>query len=400
MHYKGRFFKFLTIVVIAIVCCWNLNTMGQIVVTKKVTTLNPTIYFKGITGNPQLSRLILSDLKHCGWFRVISSNNAKYSIKGTQTGNRLLVSLFSKSGKILSLQTTVSPKTMRTTAHKLVDSFLKKLFNIKGICNSKIAFTLKLRTGVKNIYISDFDGKQMKAITNYATLCVEPAWGPHNKSIIYTQYGANYTNIIEVKLSNGSHRRLSYSPGLNSSGTISPSGDYLAMVLSRDDQVELYLKALNGAGLRRLTRSQATEASPTWDRTGTKLCYVSDLSGRPALYIMDLAMRRITRLSTYGVEAVSPSWSTNGQIAYSARTQGHYVIAIKNLNNNNKSRIVVQDAGNWESPSWAPDNRHLICSRELNHKKSLYIVDTFTGRYRKLFESPYSLSLPSWSPLF
>ena len=110
-------------------------------------------------------------------------------------------------------------------------------------------------------------------------------------------------------------------------------------------------------------------------------------------------MRRTVRQSTYGIEAVSPSWSGNGQIAYSARTKGHYVIAIKDLNNNNKSRILIQDAGNWESPSWAPDNRHLVCSRELNHKKSLYIVDTFTGQYRKLFKSPYSLSLPSWSPL-
>jgi Tol biopolymer transport system component len=59
-------------------------------------------------------------------------------------------------------------------------------------------------------------------------------------------------------------------------------------------------------------------------------------------------------------------------------------------------KIITNAAGSWESPSWAPDGRHLVCSRRTQSRRELYMVDTWHGRLTLISQSG-DFSLPSWS---
>ena len=97
-----------------------------------------------------------------------------------------------------------------------------------------------------------------------------------------------------------------------------------------------------------------------------------------------------------GSEAVSPDWSNEGIIVYSAKMGNHYAIAVLDPAGREEPRVVIAAAGDWESPSWAPDNRHVVASRKLDGRSSLFVIDTWTGTARRILAGQVPFSMPSW----
>jgi TolB protein len=375
------------------------TSYGQIRVIKQARgfTENPTLLYRGVSGDAALSGAVGSFLKACGWFRVISGN-ADYTVSGQTSGGSVKINVKALNEPGFAVRQSTAGGS-RETAKLVVDAILKAVFKTKGICRSKIAFSGESGRGIKNIFLCDIDGGGFKRLTSFRSLCVEPSWSPNGKSIVYTKYGRAVTNIIETQLFPLRSRRLVGFKGLNTGGEISPNGKYLALILSKDGQVELYVKALEGRAKRRLTHGPAPEASPCWSPTGGRLCYVSGRSGRPRLYLIGANGGSSTRLNTEGSEASSPSWSSDNKIVYACRMGRNYAIALYDLKNPSENRVLTKLAGSWESPSWAPDNRHVVCSRSYGGRTDLYIIDSWSGKIRKLLGSRSKLTMPTWSPI-
>ena len=62
--------------------------------------------------------------------------------------------------------------------------------------------------------------------------------------------------------------------------------------------------------------------------------------------------------------------------------------------------ILVNSPGDWESPSWAADGRHIVCSRTLNGQKSLYLLDSYYKKKIALKNYEGNDSLPDFSDNF
>lgn len=378
-----------------------LMSQAQVRVRKSARdfTKNPTIIFNGIKGSSAMSSAVGSFLNACGWFDLRRGGTSDYTLDGVYSGKYLDMTVKQSGISVYRLKVPIINNDLRRAARKGVDAILKKLFKIKGVCSSRIAFCAETGRGIKNIYVCDIDGKGVKKITNFRSLCVEPEWFPDGKSLVYTTYNKASTDIVQTRISPRMSRRLASYPGINVGASISPNGKYLALILSRDRQVELYVKALNGRAKRRLTYGKAVEASPCWSPGGGSLCFVSDRSGRPGLFVVGANGGSARRLPTTGSEAVSPAWSSDNQIVYSARMGYSYTLAVLDLNGQKQGGSVINAAGDWESPSWAPDNRHVVCSRTYGGRSSLYVVDTWTGKARKLARISNNLSMPCWSKL-
>lgn len=393
---KNSFIKFICASILLISF---LSLEAQVTIIKTAGDYkNPGLIFKGVSGNLNVSLMVSSNLNKCGWFDIKNSGSADYVISGTfSEGNTCVLNV---SGvKSFSVSEVIDSSDIRKSVHKLVDKLLNRIFAISGLCSSKIAFCLEVTPGKKEIYICDFDGGDIERVTRYGSLCVEPDWFPNNLSIVYTMYQNSYTDIIETELTTRRSRRLAQFPGLNSGGAVSPNGKYLAMILSRDKKVELYIKTIGNRSMKRLTNGSAVEASPCWSPRGGSIAYVSDSSGRPDLYMIELSDMKVNKLPTIGSEAVSPDWSDSNRIVYSAKMGKNYTIAVLDLAGKSPGSV-ISVAGDWESPSWAPDNRHVVCSRRYNNHRSLYIIDTWTGKIRPLLSLKYNLSMPSWSGIF
>ncbi len=390
-----------TVTVIAGIVLFSLvmTVHGQIRVVKAARGFaeNPTLLYRGVSGDAAVSREVGSFLKACGWFRVITGK-ADYTISGQVSGGRASLNVAALNEPGFSVQSSVNNDS-RECAKALVDSILTKIFKIKGICRTRIAFSAESGYGVKNIFLCDIDGGDFKRLTSFRSLCVEPSWSPDGKSVVYTKYGRAVTSIIQTQIFPLRSRRLVGFAGLNAGGKISPNGKYLALILSKDGQVELYVKALEGRARRRLTYGSEPESSPYWSPSGGKICYVSGRSGRPRLYIIGANGGSSVRLNTEGSEAASPSWSSDNQIAYSCRMGRDYAVAVYDLSHPDRNRVLTKTAGSWESPSWAPDDRHIVCSRSYSGRTELYIIDSWTGNTRRLLGSSSKLTMPAWSPI-
>ncbi len=358
---------------------------------------NPTLVFQGVQGNTELSARILENLAKCGWFDVRKNGVSDYIVYGSASGNSVRLVLANGAKREIA-SFTASGSGVDQTAAEAVDAVLKFLFKIPGICRSKIVFSVETSPGKREIYLCDFNGRNIQQLTRNGTLSVEPVWTPDGSSIIYCFYGMSYTSLIQYRFDIGKSRRLTKYNGLNAGGEVSPDGKYVALVLGRENQVDLYVRPVDGRKLVRLTNDRAVEASPVWTADGTKICYVSDANGRPQLYLTDpfrqSAPVRMTPLR--GSERVTPDYSSDGKLVFSAKVGGDYVLSVsKDGKTAEKIGLPDQPEVTGEGPSWAPDQRHVVIA----DKGILYAVDTWLGTKRRLLGGSSKVFQPDWSPL-
>jgi TolB protein len=358
-----------------------------------------TLIFRSFKGSEDMRKQLEKDLNYCGWFEVLKKGVSTFMIDGSSSGTNVSLVLLDGAGVRLATVRAVGG-TNAEASHKAVDALLKFLYKVDGICDTKITFTAEVSPMRKEIYICDYDGTNFKRITRNNGLSLDPIWSPSGNTIVYSYIGNAFSTLMEHNIRNGKSRQLAKFSGLNAGGAISPDGSKIALVLSKDNQVDLYIRATNGGSLKRLTKDKAVEASPCWSPDGSKICFVSDSGyGRPRLHVISVSGGKVSRLpGVLGSESVSPDWSADGKIVYSAKL-GNYSICVADpsgtAENEPRQKVgqILSAGGDWESPSWAPDNRHVVCT----YRGGLYILDTWTGKNRQIVGGRSKCSLPDWS---
>ena len=287
----------------------------------------------------------------------------------------------------------------REVAHRMADDIVEAVTGHKGIASMRIVLVGN-RTGKKELYLCDGDGGGARQLTGEGHIAIGPNWGPDGNSIVYTSYMRDFPDICRIDLSRNQRTTLASYGGLNTGAAISPDGKDLALILSKDGNPELYIKNLRSGKLTRLTNSpRAAEASPDWSPDGSQLVYASDQSGtgRPQLYIISREGGTPKRISSRGTENVAPDWGPNGLIACASRLGGQYVIAIIQPSNG-QMVYLTSDGADYEDPSWAPDGRHIVAARSVNHQSALYLLDTVSDRPVALLQGSGSWYSPACSP--
>ncbi len=373
----------------------------EVVVRKQADQANPTLAIRTFNGDSEMRQKLIRVLTFADWFDVKDSlSQADYLLDAagsrTAAGAVLSLALYDGARKLLEVSARHPAASAELVVYDAVDRLIEAAFNNPGPCRSQIAFVSAV-DGHKEILTCRLDGASVRSVTRNGSISTEPAWGGSH-SLVYTLYRQMQTEIVLVNFATGKQRRLASYPGMNVGASLSPDGKRAAVCLSRGDVVDLYVKQLDTGELLRVTKDAAVEASPCWSPDGTRLCYVSDRAGRPQLYIADLRAGRISRLLNESVEMVSPSWSAvSNRITFAAREGGQYVLCYVDLNEPVLKRTVYsRGAGDWESPSWAPDGRHVVCTRARGRQREICIVDSWHGRVLPITR-PGDYSLPDWS---
>jgi len=353
------------------------------------------------TGGDAVSRTFLSvlkaDLNRSGYFKVISAgaelNVVGSCVSGSQLKADCQVYKVSSRQRLLGKSYKAIAADARGLAHRVADEIVHAVTGKKGMASGKIALVSN-RTGRKELYVCDMDGKNVRQITKDRSIVVGPGWTPDAKNIVYTSYKRGYPNVYMT----GRGKPLSSHGGLNASGAVSPDGKSMALILSRDGNPELYIKSLRTGLLKRMTRTRrGNEASPCWSPDGNHIAYVSDTSGSPQIYIISKNGGRAQRLTSTGSENVAPDWGENGYIAFSSRIGGRYRIAMANPAAKSL-RVLETDWADYEDPSWAPDGRHIVCSRTASYRSSIYLLDTLEDSPVALLSGSVDWYSPACSP--
>lgn len=369
-------------------------------VTKTVQG-NPTLGITSFSGDASARGILETMLVRCDWFQVVkdsSADRAQARLDVTASANAYLVQARISGAQERIVRVNASGSDWHDAAAKAVDSLLAELFGVPALCTRPIAYVKTDAGGKKEVFTIRIDGSGQKRLTHNNALSTEPAWG-HSGALVYTLNQNNALRIVLVDLKNNRQRTISSSRGLNASAALSRDGRYVALPLSLGKQVDLYLLDLKEGRRTRLTQDRDVESSPAFSPDGAQICFVSDRTGRPQLYLISTSGGDARRLTKGTSECVSPDWSPkSNKLCFSTRVNGQYVVAVMDPSNPQGGHEIVTDAaGNWEAPSWAPDGRHIVCTRSTGGKQDLYMVDTLFHTFQPLTKGA-RLSLPAWAP--
>lgn len=281
-------------------------------------------------------------------------------------------------------------------AHQVANDIVVKVTGKPTFFLARLAM-LGVSNGAKELYISDSSGRVMQQVTRDRSAAVKPRWSPDNRFISYTSFVNHWGDVYTIELASGTRKQVSAFPGINSGGAISPDGRSMALILSKDGNPDLYVMDMASKRTTRLTNTpRANEGSPAWSPDGSRIVFVSDASGTPQLYIISrTAGSTPQRLTQSGTQNVEPDWGANGLIAYQSLTGGKFQIAIIDPASGQARVITPYDAA-YESPSWAPDGRHLAAARGVNYAYSIYLLDSEGGAPVALTGSG-DWTAPAWS---
>lgn len=373
------------------------QSVGTVV---KTVQGNPTLGIVKFSGDAEARRILETMLVRCDWFQVLKesqANRGQVQLSVHAASNAYAVTA-QVGGNQRVLRHEAAGSDWNDAAAKVTDALLKELFGVPALCTRPIVYVMGDGNGKKELYSCRLDGSAQKRLTHNNAISTEPSWG-HSGALVYTLNQGASLQILLMDMAKQRQRVVSSARGLNSSAALSRDGRLVALPLSLGRQVDLYLLDLSNGSRRRLTQDRDVESSPVFSPDNTKLCYVSDRSGRPHLYLQGVDDEKAVRLTRGGSECVSPDWSPrSGLICYSTRIQGQYVIAVLDPSKpDQEPQVVTEAAGNWEAPSWAPDGRHVVCTRATGGKQDLYLVDTLLKSFQPLTKGA-RLSLPAWAP--
>jgi TolB protein len=284
----------------------------------------------------------------------------------------------------------------RRAAHRIADEVVLLVTGEAGVADTKIAFA-STRSGVKELYLMDYDGAGVAPVTANKSINMSPNWSPDSRSLAFTSYMNGYPFLYRVfPFERRPVQLLAGYAGINSSPSWSPDGRTVAMTLSKDGNPEIYLLTVATGAFRRLTTNVSIDTEPTWSPTGRDLAFISDRSGSAHVYVMDTDGTNLRRLTSGGFNT-QPRWSPKGDtIVFTSRFGSHDLWAIGPDGSN--LRRLTAGPGDNESASWSPNGRHLIFQSSRQGGTQLYTMLSDGSEQQVLTGGPGQASSPAWSP--
>ncbi len=281
---------------------------------------------------------------------------------------------------------------------KFCDSVIEALTGKPGIANTKIAFVNRDNT-VKEVFLTDILGKNLKQITRHKHLTVSPRFVPGGIFLSYTSYHSGNQNLYITDLrQDKTTQALSRRKGLNLAPSWSADGQNMILTLSKDGNPDLYLLDRKGEIIEQLTNRSGINVSPAWSPDGSTVVFVSDRTGKPQLFSLDMRTRNVRRLTFEGTENAEPSWSpTENLIVYSSLRDGVYQLFTMNPITGDSPKQLTQDLSHHEAPSWSPDGNQIIFAKRNGNKQAIYGIMKNGSFERKLFNFQGSQTYPQWS---
>jgi TolB protein len=376
-----------------------------------------------------ISKVVMADLERSGFFRPLDPTgfvernidvnvlprfqdwrviNAQALVNGAATidaEGRLRVDfriwdVFNEQ-QLQGLQFVSTTDNWRRVAHKISDAVYKRLTGEDGYFDTRIVFVAESgsRTArVKRLAIMDQDGANPSYLTDGSYLVMTPRFSTTDQQITYMALRADSARVYLFNIETGRQETLGSFPGIVFAPRFSPDGSHVAFSVERNGNTDLYVMNLRDRTSRRLTSDPSIDTSPSFSPDGTKIVFNSDRGGQAQLYVMNVDGSGVRRISQGGGRYTTPVWSPKGDfVAFTKQTGGSFHIGVMRPDGSDE-RILTSSYLD-EGPTWAPNGRVLMFSRESQGGASrLWTVD-ISGR--NLRPAPYAsaASDPAWSPL-
>ena len=353
-----------------------------------------------------------NDVPFDRWREVNADGLLVGTVQKLPTGIKIEVRLFDMRSRqpmppsAFAKEYTGSPANPRLYAHTVSDELHQSQRALHGVARTKLVFasdrdgervggSIESRS-VKEIYLSDYDGENQRRLTVQKSLNITPTWSPDGRSIAYSSYRRGLPNIFISNIFQGTLEELTKNAGNNFTPAWSPDGTRLCFASTRDGNTELYVVNRDGSNLRRLTNHPASDITCTWSPSGTQIAFTSDRTGTPQIYIVGadgLGLQKLTS-EPYADRA---TWSPAplNEIAFASRTGPGMDIKVMSVATREVRQLTFGEGTN-ESPSWAPNGRHLAFTSTRSGKTQIFTIAR-DGKDLKQITRTGNNYQPDWS---
>jgi hypothetical protein len=139
--------------------------------------------------NGEAASVLRFDLEVAG-FEITDGEKAQYTLTGKNDGGQIEGRLQDRLSKANLLAKAYTGDNMRLQAHALADDVVMAILKIPGIARTKVSFKHEKSQGNSEIYISDYDGQNAKAVTADNSIVAAPAWLPKQWHLFSTHLTA------------------------------------------------------------------------------------------------------------------------------------------------------------------------------------------------------------------
>lgn len=317
----------------------------------------------------------------------VSANYLAFGYTAVQNGVLVL------RGWFYDLRNTASPQVIGKTylasvddagARKIAHEFaadILALFGGTSLAGTKIFFVSD-RSGSKEIWAMDFDGKNQRQITRYNSISIEPSISLDGTKLAFTSYAKGTPGIFVFSVDPVRDLRF-YNQGasVNSSPSFTP--DATRIVYSSEAGTgrccRIYTAALNGSGFRPVSSGNFIDTEPKVNpKTGQDIVFVSGRSGPQQIYRMNMDGGDMERLTDGTGEASNPSWHPEGQVIAFAWTRGFaagaWNIFLMDVASHKVMTQLTHGEGRNENPSWAPNGKHIVFASTRGGRSQIYTM--------------------------
>lgn len=380
----------------------------------------------------QLSRVVAADLQGSGLFREIQASafisqisdfnaavqfadwkaiNAQALVTGAVnvSGNTLTVKfrlydVFSGAELGSGLQFQGTTDGWRRMAHKVADAVYSRITGETGYFDSRVVYVSQSGPKgdrKKRLAIMDYDGANVKYLTDSRAIVLAPRFSPTGDRVLYTSYETGFPRIYVLDVGSVQRRVLESQDGVMSfAPRFAPNGQTVVYSQAQGSNTDLYAMNISNGQTTRLTSAPSIETAPSFSPDGSQIVFESDRSGTPQLYVMPASGGEARRISFGEGRYGTPVWSPRGDlVAFTKQSKGRFHIGVMRLDGSEERLLTASFLD--EGPSWSPNGRVIMFHRETQGatgSSTLYSVD-ITGRNLRPVRTPEGGSEPSWSPL-
>ncbi len=388
----------------------------------------------GVSGDAQrmgqdIAKVVAADLERSGLFRpinpqafiqVISSGNAvpRFADWRQINAQALVTSVIEPKGgdnfrlafrlwdaygekQLAGKEFNTFRSNWRRVAHLMADEIYKRLTGEDGYFDSRIVYVAEsgsAKRRIKRLAIMDQDGANHKFLTRGGNLVLTPRFSPDSQDILYMSYATRSPRVHLRDLQTGREESLGKFDGMSFAPRYANDGNRMLMSIARNGTTNLYEMNLRSRRMRKLTDTRAIDTSPSYAPDGTRIVFESDRGGSQQLYTMAASGSGVKRISYGDGRYASPVWSPRGDwIAFTKMKSGRFYIGV--MRPDGSGERVIDEAFLVEGPTWSPNGRVLIYTKQnRNGGPQLYSID-ITGSNKRRVKTPLDASDPAWSPL-
>ena len=159
------------------------------------------------------------------------------------------------------------------------------------------------------VYIMDYDGANLRRLTDTKNEDFWPSWSPDGEHIVFTSNRNKIDSEIYIMDSDGSNQiNLTNNSGNDWLPFWSPDGKYIYFSSRRDGNAEIYVMNKDGTEQINLTNTSFDDFFAIPSPDGLYLAFTSVRDGIENIYMMQLDNDNIKQITTRQAAAFSTNW--------------------------------------------------------------------------------------------